>query len=148
MDFISNIFRLRTIPVSYTHLDVYKRQHLFNRVSESSFSYSFYYSFTYFHQLSIPFISCSKRFFSGSPSRTPISFCVRIRRSVPHNRKTRHSLSLYFQFLSLAFRDIQYMFIPVSYTHLDVYKRQVSLWSPVLCNEAKKKIRLQYNDVK
>ena len=90
-------------PVSYTHLDVYKRQPLSTRWSGVSICYLYYWwrwpisAACYYWRLSLALYSYRCCHISLAPHWSPAWFLPSL----------RHSLSA------------------VSYTHLDVYKRQV-----------------------
>ena len=126
------------IPVSYTHLDVYKRQvHTAESrgfqnhgwlVANHSFSFANYYNpervhFGVLRVLNDDFVSAGMGFGTHPHSNMEII-------TIPLSGELHHKDSMG-NFGAIKKGEIQVMSagtgIPVSYTHLDVYKRQVCI---------------------
>ena len=115
-------------PVSYTHLDVYKRQGI------RSFDQKRYYYYAHLRQ-NFPYVKTLKE---GSivQAGDVIGYMGHTGYSTTENVNNIDTTHLHFG-LQLIFDESQkegaseiwvdcYSLVPVSYTHLDVYKRQVS----------------------
>ena len=118
------------VPVSYTHLDVYKRQ-VVPYSSLSTFSNGSINCFKYFpfkihtsKQVALYQYPCctsvnQDRFYTGSIQQPSFCFTVQKLRFKVLHQPIVASISILIQH-----QIYQHSFTSVSYTHLDVYKRQ------------------------
>ena len=107
------------MPVSYTHLDVYKRQ-----VIDTG-----YYIERYFPTQGVRFIAVNDRYDSSSPDHAHDGIIIPLRNMINEAYALDIAKKIKAQ-QRQAMKDGKYVggrtpYGSVSYTHLDVYKRQV-----------------------
>ena len=112
----------RVGPVSYTHLDVYKRQDLSSLYQQQNDLVSS--------------IRCLRKAKEAAPQNSQV--CARLGDLVADTKAKEEATALYQEAINLdpghvVVRDkLRAVAGPVSYTHLDVYKRQVEELGEVL----------------